>query len=53
MRFSITARDGRERGRDVDVLLDADPEDALIDVRAATYPITTSGAERWLYSVRP
>src|SRR4051812_3459448 len=34
VRFSITARDGRERGRDVDVLLDADPDDALIEVLA-------------------
>jgi S-DNA-T family DNA segregation ATPase FtsK/SpoIIIE len=32
VRFSITARDGRERGRDVDVLLDADPDDPLIEV---------------------
>src|SRR5215217_8227137 len=34
VRFSITARDGRERGRDVDVLLDADPDDQLVDVLA-------------------
>jgi S-DNA-T family DNA segregation ATPase FtsK/SpoIIIE len=34
VRFSITARDGRQRGRDVDLLLDADPEDLLVDVLA-------------------
>jgi S-DNA-T family DNA segregation ATPase FtsK/SpoIIIE len=34
VRFSFTARDGRQRGRDVDVLVDADPEDRLVEVLA-------------------